>query len=268
MAKEVFERTKPHVNVGSGCLAGARWLVVGILLPFLALVGAVVYAEASGQAESFTLPGNLVITANPDGAGGDPVLAYDPTCPQGAPFRCDDGSCVLTPSMCDPGDACPPDMPLMCVDGQCVAEPGDCDVFPDCPGVTPYQCPDGACEPHPSYCEDLPVTSSDPDDGADPVPPPPSQCPEDWFICSDGSCAVTRDECPQPPPAPEEPPPPQDEPEPQEPSGDGGDSDDGSGDGGDACPSGQFQCPDGSCVRTPSACEEPPSPGGPGDLTS
>lgn len=371
MAKETFQRTKPHVNVGSlGCLP------IGIIVGLLLVFGVLLFAPAPFVQTTLASFGQArgALGGDSFGASGDFDVGYDPTCPQSAPFRCDEGTCVLTPSMCDPG--CPPETPLQCIDGMCVAEPGDCTVFPDCPAVTPYQCADGACEPSLSYCDDPPLTSGCPDgtimcadgtcvfdplacpgtpedhqrevdyfeatylpgvlDDMDPAaadlvdsattacqvpgsggtchpgaycccqacvyvpgygdlctdsicwyrppsgppPPPPATCPEGWFQCADGTCAVNEAECAvpdvaapdasgcpadrpftcddgtcvatasdcQPPPA-EEPPPGGDEPE--------------------GCPDGQFQCDDGTCVRTPSACEQPPSPpSGPGDLTS
>lgn len=192
------EYNQMRARSGPGPVLG---LLLGVVL--MLLIGVVIFllAPASmAQAGLASFDGaRASIGLNPVGGGqsGGPDAAddiglwvpYDPQCPQSAPFRCGDDSCVLNPSMCDPASTCPPDMPLMCVDGQCVAEPEDCRVFPDCPGVTPYQCWDGACEPSPSYCRDLPLTSAG--------------CPEGQILCGDGTCAADVNLCAVPPRPPD-----------------------------------------------------------------
>lgn len=102
------------------------------------------------------------------------VLSLPPKkkCPEHAPHRCEDGSCVTDERKC----GCPPDL-IRCWDDTCVEDPGLC----PCPKSAPFPCEDGRCVRDPSHCDCPPLTPHrcydgrcvpDPKDCFDDEPPP------------------------------------------------------------------------------------------------
>ena len=146
--------------------------------------------------------------------GGTQGCELGIACPNYKPYLCADGSCAEKPSFCKSYSGCgekqtlcedktcassmeecqmyhkkcPAKNPVLCPNGNCGAGVYDCDES-KCPSWAQYYCVMGMCRQNPRDCQKI---DYDEENGAKIG----TICKNDEYICLDGTCRASVEECP------------------------------------------------------------------------
>eukprot|EP00735_Rhodelphis_limneticus_P009127 TRINITY_DN2554_c0_g1::TRINITY_DN2554_c0_g1_i1::g.19155::m.19155 TRINITY_DN2554_c0_g1::TRINITY_DN2554_c0_g1_i1::g.19155 ORF type:complete len:1260 (-),score=466.61,IncA/PF04156.9/4.6e-06,bZIP_1/PF00170.16/0.29,Rab5-bind/PF09311.6/0.31,YlqD/PF11068.3/3.6e+03,YlqD/PF11068.3/0.5 TRINITY_DN2554_c0_g1_i1:182-3676(-) len=110
-----------------------------------------------------------------------------PPCPADQAYRCGDGSCRSSPSLCPDVNTCPSARPTRCQNGMCVESESACPNSVGCPASAPEKCANGLCVANATDDTQCNAVVMQTGDGCDPATP---------VKCWNGACVEAAGACP------------------------------------------------------------------------